>query len=583
MAADKVRGITVEINGETSPLKKALTEINKTGKELSNELVQVNKQLKFDPNNTVLLAQKQKLLADSVEDTKNKLSILKTTEQSVREEFEKGKISEDQYRALQREVIKTEGVLKNLEKQAREANGALSSDQAVSNLKTMGKAALVTGAAVGATFVAIGSEAINVADEIQRQSDVTGISVERLQELQYVGNNLGVDLDTLTGAQAKLTKSMASAKDGTGAQAEAFNQLGISVTNSDGTLRNAQDVMSEAIDALGKMTNETERDALAQQLFGKSAMELNPIIKAGGDEIERLSEQARNNGAIMSSEAVAGLDSFGDAIDGAKQSAIAMVGEALSAMMPYLISLIDGFVQLPKWLEENKLWIDILTAVILVFVAALVAYNVAAAWGTIVTTSLATASAVLAGAMAFITSPVTLVVLAIGALIAVGVLLWKNWDTIKIKLSSIFSGIGSAASFVIDGIKNGFKGMVNGVISALNWMISGINKLKFDVPKWVPLLGGSKFGFNIPLIPSFAVGTRYLPEDMLIQAHEGEAIIPKKDNPYINSKGGFGLGGVSAEELAIAIRKELERATIKSTIPKTEFEDHVKELLLSSM
>lgn len=579
--ADNVRGITIEINGETSPLKKALTEINKTGKDLSNELYQVNKQLKFDPNNTILLAQKQKLLADSVEETKNKLNILKTTEQGVREEFAKGNISEDQYRALQREVVKTEGVLKNLEKQAREANGALSSDKAISNLKNMGTAVAATGAAVGVAFIAIGAQAVQAADEIQKQSDVTGISVERLQELQYVGNNLGVDLGTLTGAQAKLTKSMNDARDGTGNQAEAFKALGISVTNSDGSLRNSQDVMAEAIDALGKMTNETERDAMAQQIFGKSAMELNPIIKAGGEEIAKLSQEARDNGAVMSEEAVDGLDAFGDSIDSAKQSVMGIVGEALAKMMPYITDLIKSLIELPTWIEENKLWLEILAATILVFVAALIAYNIAAAWGTIVTTSLAFASATLAGAIAFITSPVTLVVLAIGALIAIGVLLWQNWDTVKIKAQEIFGSIGTFVGGIIDGLKNGFKTMVNAVINSLNFLIRGLNKLKFDVPDWVPLLGGKTFGFNIPTIPSFAIGTKYLPQDMLIQAHEGEAIIPKKDNPYANSNGNYNLMP-NMDELAIAIRRELEKAQLIAVVSRSSFDRAADDWLMHS-
>lgn len=579
--ADNIRGITIEINGETSPLKKALTEINKTGKDLSNELYQVNKQLKFDPNNTVLLAQKQKLLKDSIVDTKNKLEVLKTTESNVRDEFAKGKISEDQYRALQREVIKTEGVLKNLEKQAKEANGALSSDQAISNLQNIGKAAIATGAVVGTAFVGMTAGALEYEDMIQHQADITGLSTDRIQELKFVAEQLGMDLETVTGVQAKLTKSMESGRDGTGEQAEAFAQLGVSVTNSDGSLRNSHDVMLETINALGQMTNETERDVLAQQLFGKSAMELNPLIKAGGDEIERLTQKAHDNNAIMSESALNGIGAFGDAIDSAKQSAMAMAGEALAGLMPYLIGILDAFTQLPQWIEENKLWIDILTAVILIFVAALVAYNVAAAWSTIVTTGLTAATTAFGAIMVFITSPITLVVLAIGALIAIGVLLWKNWDIISEKAGEIFGGIGSFIGGIIDGIANAFKGMINGVIRALNWMITELNKLKFDVPDWVPLIGGATFGFNIPLIPEFSVGTKYLPEDMLIQAHEGEAIIPKKDNPYVNSNGSFGVG-VNPKDIAIAIRKELEKANIKAVVSNTSFENAANDWLLKT-
>jgi len=98
----------------------------------------------------------------------------------------------------------------------------------------------------------------------------------------------------------------------------------------------------------------------------------------------------------------------------------------------------------------------------------------------------------------------------------------KAWDGII----SIFSGIWG-------GIKAIAKAPINFIIGGLNGFINGINKIK--IPDWVPGLGGR--GFNIPHIPSFAIGTRYLPQDMLIQAHKGEMIVPESENPYANSGG----------------------------------------------
>ena len=112
---------------------------------------------------------------------------------------------------------------------------------------------------------------------------------------------------------------------------------------------------------------------------------------------------------------------------------------------------------------------------------------------------------------------------------------WVNtWTTMR----DVVYGAGDFIGGVISGIKNGFKGMVNGVIGGLNTMIRGLNKLSFTVPDWVPGFGGDSFGFNLGEIPSYAVGTRYLPNDMLIQAHEGEMIVPKSENPYANSTPG---------------------------------------------
>lgn len=158
-------------------------------------------------------------------------------------------------------------------------------------------------------------------------------------------------------------------------------------------------------------------------------------------------------------------------------------------------------------------------------------------WATItgIATTVGTAFGVV---MAFLTSPIGLIILAIGLLVIAGVALYRNWDTVKTKAMSIFGAIGDFIGGIVDGIKSGFKGMVNGVISGLNTMIRGLNGLKFSLPDWIPILGGKSFGLSIPQIPSFAVGSRYLPNDMLAQLHKGEMIVPKSENPYANSGGG---------------------------------------------
>ena len=89
----KIKGITIEIGGNTQPLNKALADVNKKSKDLQSELRQVDKLLKLDPKNTELLAQKQKLLAEAVQNSKEKLDRLKTTQQQVNEQFARGEIS----------------------------------------------------------------------------------------------------------------------------------------------------------------------------------------------------------------------------------------------------------------------------------------------------------------------------------------------------------------------------------------------------------------------------------------------------------------------------------------------------------
>lgn len=123
--AGNIRGITIEIGGDTTKLGKALEDVNKKGRDLSSELGQINKLLKMDPGNADLLAQKQKVLAETIENTSEKLRILKEAEKQVQEQFKRGEVSEEQVRALQREVIATTKKLEDYEKEAKNAGKGL--------------------------------------------------------------------------------------------------------------------------------------------------------------------------------------------------------------------------------------------------------------------------------------------------------------------------------------------------------------------------------------------------------------------------------------------------------------------------
>ncbi|MDF2985736.1 MAG: hypothetical protein K0R50_1246 [Eubacterium sp.] len=507
MASGNIKGITIEIGGDTAPLNKALEGSNKTSRDLQSELKQVEKLLKLDPTNTELLAQKQKLLADSVDNTKNKLNTLKDAEKQVQQQFKEGKISEEQYRAFQREVASTEIKMNKLENQGKQTNEALSDEKPLNNLKNIGIAAGAAVAAAGAAFAGMASAVMENADELQRQSDVTGLSAERLQELQYAGNNLGVELDTVTGAQAKLTKSMAAAQDGTGAQAEAFKKLHISVTDSSGQLKSAETVMSEAFTALKGVGNETERDALAMQIFGKSAMELNPLIKAGGDELNRLAQEARDSGAVMSNEAVAGLDTFGDTLDNIKNSIMGAFGEALGQLIPKIQELIanidmekvkasiqsfaTALVNILSFIMNNG---STIISIVAGIAAGMVAWNVATMINGVVTAIKAfkaadegAATAQLALNAAQNANPIMLIVTLIAALVAAIIILWNTnedfrnavtlvWEAIKDMVGKAIEAITKVFWKVIDFIKDNWQSLLLMIVNPF----AGAFKLLYD-------------------------------------------------------------------------------------------------------
>ena len=523
--AGNLKGITLDIGGNTAPLEKAIQGVNKTSRDLQNELKQVEKLLKLDPTNTELLAQKQKLLADSVDNTSSKLKTLKDAESQVQEQVKKGKISEEQYRAFQREIASTEIKMNSLEGQGKQTNEVLSDDKPVNNLKNIGVAAGAALAAAGAAFAGMASEVMENADELQRLSDVTGLSAERLQELQYAGNNLGVELDVITGAQAKLIKSMAAAKEGTGSQAEAFKTLGISVTDSNGQLKSAETVMSEAFTALNSVGNETERDALAMQLFGKSAMELNPLIKAGGEELKKLTEEARNNGAVMSNEAISGLDTFGDTLDNIKNSIMGAFGESLGQLIPKITELIskinmEKVKQSISSLAEKIVYLfgfiidngEMITSLIAGIAAGFIAWNVSSIIFGVVEAikafRLANEGATIAQAalnLVMNANPIGIIITVIAGLVAAVIALWNTnedfrnaiigiWEKIKETVSVAIETVKGIFNTVIDFIKNNWQGLllllVNPFAGGFKLLYDNCDGFRTFIDTWVDKIVG---------------------------------------------------------------------------------------------
>ena len=195
-------------------------------------------------------------------------------------------------------------------------------------------------------FVDATKGAAAYADEILTLSSVTSMSTESLQEYKYMAALTDTELETITGSLTKLTKNMSSAADGSGSAADAFKKLGVSVTDSNGELRDTNSVFEEAITALGSIQNETERDALAMQIFGKSAKDLNPLIEAGGDALETFRQEAHDVGYVLDGET---LDSMGRVQDGfdrlglAAESAKNQIGAAIGQfILPYLNELVGA-------------------------------------------------------------------------------------------------------------------------------------------------------------------------------------------------------------------------------------------------
>ena len=185
-----------------------------------------------------------------------------------------------------------------------------------------GTVAALGAAAAGVTAVYEGIKALHqmtveyaaYADEIITKSASTGLSTEFLQAYEYAQNLVDVDLDTFTASMQRLTDKMADARDGNEKLAATFEQLGVSVIDtSDGSLRPAEEVIMEVIDALHNMGNETERNAVASDLFGKSYQSLNPLIVSGTETLQEYMEAAKDN-YVLTEDQIAALGALDDQI-----------------------------------------------------------------------------------------------------------------------------------------------------------------------------------------------------------------------------------------------------------------------------
>lgn len=355
--AGNIKGMTIEIGGNTAPLEQSLKGVNKEIKTTQNELTQVNKLLKLDPTNTELLKQKQQLLATQIGSTTTKLDALKQAQAKLDAEIKKGgNVNQEEYRKLEREIATTESSLKKLKEEAKNTHPHLAKvgkalqdvgsvagtlakgtlDLTIQGVKTLGAVSLAC--ATGMWKLATSSGAL--ADDLNTLASQTGLSTQQLQEFQFASDVIDVSIETLSGALKKTTSSMVSAQSGTGKTADAFKKLGVSVTNADGSLRNNNDVFNEAIRALGNVANETERDALAMQLFGKSATELNPLIEGGIDTLEELTMEVNDLGLVLSQDALDGANAFNDQLDILKATAKATINvigtEIASKLTPSL-------------------------------------------------------------------------------------------------------------------------------------------------------------------------------------------------------------------------------------------------------
>lgn len=395
-------------------------------------------------------------------------------------------------------------------------NGMLKID--TQTLVTIGTFAALAAAVVEAekALISLTIESAAYADEIFTQSAVTGLSTEALQEYQYAAELVDVSLDTLTSSQTKMIRSMDAARHGSKEQAEAFDKLGISVQNADGTLRDAQDVFGDAIDALGAISNETERDAIAMTIFGRSARDLNPLIKAGSDGLRELTQEAHDVGYVMGEEALDALGAVDDQLQRMNRSGEALKNQIAVGMAPAVENLMkkgtDLFVRLQEAAEGSGI-LEVFGALLDVVSALEPLFDVlfgTAEDGVPVLQTLALALGVLADALTIVANTIAIVIELFKQLF--NLISGKGFDDSNLtrygdNIAKVFSNEGASAR----AWNNGFGKNIGRNADGTDYWRGGLTWVGERGPELVSLpqgsrvysaedsrgMGGDTFNFNI--------------------------------------------------------------------------------------
>lgn len=490
---DNIKGITIQIGGDTTGLSKALEGVNKKIRTTQDELREVNYALKLDPTNVDLLRQKQELLAKAVTETSEKLDKLKDAQAQAAEQLANKKIGQEQYDALTREIVKTEAALKKATKAQDDFNAktallSASLDGVSQKADSVAKATRGLSTAAAGLGIAIAGAAVKsaaYADDLNTLSKQTGISTEDLQKMKFAADEIDVSVDDIAGSTAKLRRAMASDSS---ASAEAFSRIGVSVRDSSGQLRDSSTVFYEVLEGLSRVGNETERDALAMELFGRNADQLAGIIDDGGAQLKALGEEAENLGLILDQDTLDAMNKVNDQIDRLKATAVASFAKAGANALEALSPIIEGVVTALSNLLNiiGNIPPEVLGAAAII--AGIVA-SISPIAGLISNITGAVSSFLrflpqIQSAFAAITSfaaanPTVLIIAGIVALVAAII---ANWDKIKPILDAVWNKVKEVFDKIADIVKSAID-KVKSIIEAVRDFFVGIWELIVDTAK----------------------------------------------------------------------------------------------------
>ena len=299
-----------------------------------------------------------KLYKETLKETTDKLKDLESRQKEVKQAFENGTISAEEYTEFQGKLGEAAAALQELKQQMGETKGQ-SDDTGVSiaSLGELIKSHLAADAIkagvsalldilreLGGEIREIISQTETMGDTVDKQSQRLGMTTEAYQEWRYVLSQNGADISTLTASMRTLTNQVEGLQSGTAKATNTFAKLGLTMEDMQG--KTGEEQFSLIIERLQMMDDETQRNALANDLLGRSYMQLIPLLNQSSDSVEQLKQRAHDTNQLMSQEAVDAAVKYHDALDTLNRSFDGFENRIGAELMPGLTEITDGMIDL---------------------------------------------------------------------------------------------------------------------------------------------------------------------------------------------------------------------------------------------
>ena len=484
--AGYIKGITIEFGADTTKLNGALKKTQGTLNKTQAELKQINKSLKFNPGNTTLLKQKFELLQRSVKETQQKLKQLKDMQRNM--DASGVDKNSAQYRQLQREIIKTENNLKQAENELRKF-GSVGKQQALAvgnAMKTAGNKIKSAGRTITTSVSVYGLAAIYGGAKLIEMSEKQAQAEEKLAEIYKSRMDVGKKA-------VQSTLDLASAEQKLGVVGDEVQLAGAQQLATYAKYPSTVNTLLPAMNDLlvqQKGLNGTQEDAVGlANLFGKAMMGQTGALKKAGITFTEAQEEVLKYGteeekaavlAEVVQQNVGNMNEEFAKTDAGKiqqaKNALGDMGEEIGAI------LLPAVADLVSWLQDNLLpkiqqFIDFMKEHPQIAKFALAFALITAALGPVLMVlgsvisiigGIITIAPVLGGAFAALAGPVGIVVGIIAALVAIGIAVYKNWDTIKAKAAEVWGNIQNAVAVVVGRVKTNFNTLKTSVTNVWN-------------------------------------------------------------------------------------------------------------------